>query len=378
MKKFFYAGLAGLLVFEVLRVYFIMPMPGSQRSQSLDTAYFLHQWRWEIRALFGVCCALGLAAALRPSSRKSTIALLATGAAVVWLFNGKFSADHMFLEPESVRMLPAASSKVPGERLVMGLVMGREARAYPIQYLAYHHQVRDTVAGTPVLVTYCSVCRTGRVFASLIDGEPETFRLVGMDHFNAMFEDSKTGTWWRQVNGEAVAGPLKGTFLPEIQSFQTTLSQWLKLYPNARILQADPAAEGKYSKDLKYEKGASRDELTGTDPDSWKDKSWVVGVQAGTASKAYDWNRLKKERIVNDWVGKTPVVLVLASDTASFAAFQRPDDQVIFSLSGDSLKAPGYAFDLMGRSPSGRLRALPASQEFWHSWKTFQPSTARY
>lgn len=378
MKKLFYAGLAGLLVFEVLRVYFIMPMPGSQRSQSLDLAYFLHQWRWEIRAFFGILGGLGLAAALRPSSRKSTIALLLLGAGIVWLFNGKFSADHMFLEPETVRLQAKASSNVPEDRLVIGLVMGREARAYPVQYLAYHHQVRDTVAGTPVIVTFCSVCRTGRVFASLIDGEPETFRLVGMDHFNAMFEDSKTGTWWRQVNGEAVAGPLKGTFLPEIQSFQTTLHQWLKLYPNTRILQPDPASEGKYRKDLAYEKGTLQDNLTGTDPGSWKDKSWVVGVKAGTASKAYDWNRLKKEKIINDWVGKTPVVLVLAPDTASFTAFQRPGDQVVFSLSGDSLTAPGYSFDLMGRSPSGRLRALPAYQEFWHSWKTFQPSTTRY
>jgi hypothetical protein len=39
-----------------------------------------------------------------------------------------------------------------------------------------------------------------------------------MDHFNAMFEDSQTKSWWRQVNGEAIAGPLKGKTLPEIPS----------------------------------------------------------------------------------------------------------------------------------------------------------------
>ena len=31
-----------------------------------------------------------------------------------------------------------------------------------------------------------------------------------------MFEDATTGSWWRQANGEAVAGPLEGMTLPEV------------------------------------------------------------------------------------------------------------------------------------------------------------------
>jgi hypothetical protein len=31
VKKIFYLGLAGLALFEFLKIYFIMPMPGSQR-----------------------------------------------------------------------------------------------------------------------------------------------------------------------------------------------------------------------------------------------------------------------------------------------------------------------------------------------------------
>ena len=38
MKKLFYAGLAGLVVFEILKVYFIMPLPGSQGIESLEAA----------------------------------------------------------------------------------------------------------------------------------------------------------------------------------------------------------------------------------------------------------------------------------------------------------------------------------------------------
>ncbi|MFX5562960.1 DUF3179 domain-containing (seleno)protein, partial [Acinetobacter baumannii] len=64
--------------------------------------------------------------------------------------------------------------------------------AYPIQFIGYHHQVVDTVGGEPIIATYCTVCRTGRIFSSTVDGVPEKFRLVGMDHFNAMFEDART------------------------------------------------------------------------------------------------------------------------------------------------------------------------------------------
>ena len=60
MKMFFWLGLIGLLLFEVLNVYFIMPMPGSQQMNSIDAAYFLYKWRWVFRGLFGLMIIIGL------------------------------------------------------------------------------------------------------------------------------------------------------------------------------------------------------------------------------------------------------------------------------------------------------------------------------
>ena len=62
MKKIFYAGITGLILFEILNVYLIMPMPGSQRMNSIDIAYFLYQYRWAFRGLFGVMALAGLLA----------------------------------------------------------------------------------------------------------------------------------------------------------------------------------------------------------------------------------------------------------------------------------------------------------------------------
>ena len=380
MKKLFYFGVGLFLLFEVANVYFIMPMPGSQRMASIDFAYLLYSWRWLFRAIFAAMIVAGVPYAWRVPDRErfAVPALLVVAGAVAYALNFKMSADRMFIAPKSVVMLPADRNKVEMARLVVGIDINGQARAFPVQFIGYHHQVRDTVGGQPVMVSYCTVCRTGRVFSPVIDGRTESFRLVGMDHFNAMFEDRSTGSWWRQANGEAIAGPAKGKILTEIPSRQVTLAEWLALHPKSLIMQRDSTLATEYSKGFDYETGASRKPLTGTDTVSWHDKAWVVGITVNGQSKAYDWNRLRRERVVNDTLGGKPIVLALASDTTSFFAFVRPSASTAFAVRHDSLVAGSIVYAFTGQSATGRLEALSASQEFWHSWRTFQPATLRY
>jgi hypothetical protein len=386
MRKLFYLGVVALACFEIANVYFIMPMPGSQRMRSIDVAYALHGWRWAVRLALGALIAAGAWSAWRAWSARraqgwrrwlAPASLLLAGG-VIYAANFEMSADRMFHAPASLNMQPASRSTVDTARLVVGVEIGGDARAYPVQFIGYHHQVRDTVGGRPVLVSYCTVCRSARVFDPTVDGRTETFRLVGMDHFNAMFEDRSTGSWWRQANGEAIVGPRKGAVLAEIPSRQVTLASWLALHPNSLVMQPDSALKDRYAKGFDYESGASRKPLTGTDTTSWGEKSWVVGLTVNGESKAYDWNRLRRERVVNDQLGGTPVVLVLASDDASFFAYRRPDAATRFALRGDSLVAPGRVYALNGRGARDALPPLTAYQEFWHSWRTFHPATGTY
>lgn len=376
MKKLFYLGVALAVLFEVANVYFIMPMPYSQRVRSIELAYVLYSWRWVFRAAFGVMIVAGFASARRAPGWRTWLApvSLLVVAGVAYMTNFTMSADHMFLQPASLAMRPANGNVVEQNRLVVGIAVNGDARAYPIQFIGYHHQVRDSVGGQPVLVSYCTVCRTGRAFTPVVNGKLESFRLVGMDHFNAMFEDKTTGSWWRQATGEAVVGPMKGKALAELPSQQMTLAQWLAIHPTSLIMQPDSQLRDKYSKKFDYETGTSRGALTGRDTVSWRDKAWVVGVVLNGESKAYDWNRLRRESVVNDDVGGTPIVLALASDHASFFVFERPDSITRFVLRGDSLVGSGRAYALGGDA----LKPLSASQEFWHSWRTFHPGSKTY
>lgn len=380
MKKLFYIGLAGLALFEIMNVYFIMPMPGSQQMNSIELAYFLYSWRWTFRIVFLIMVVAGSVAVFSGRRKWVPVIPLLFTAGVAYMFNFKMSADKMFLQPEHIVFKSQIENRIPGGRLLICVENNGEAKAYPIEFLTFHHQLRDSVGGKQVMVTYCSVCRTGRVFEPVINGNYEQFRLVGMDHFNAMFEDASTGSWWRQATGEAITGTLKGKVLPEMESKQMTVNKWFELYPHGKVMQADESFLMAYDSLARFEQGKSKGSLTRTDSLSWNDKSWVVGVQLKNSTKVYDWNELKEEGIINDSIEQIPLVLVISSDGKSFAAFERPSHK-IFTIYNDTLYSDGSIYDFSGQDltiPSNRLRSINAYQEFWHSWATFHPNTRKY
>ena len=263
-KVILVTGLILLFILEISGIYFIMPFPGSQKINSLPFAYWMHNNIIWIRLVLLVVVLLAFIPVMRNSRRVARIAfpvLLAVYGVLFYYANYKFQADKLFYQPKTKMFAAAAGNKVQGHKLVIGVVNNGEAKAYPIQLIGYHHQVRDTVGGMPVMITYCTVCRTGRVFSPDVDGKQETFRLVGMDHFNAMFEDATTKSWWQQATGVAVVGDLKGKALREIPSQQAKLQTWLATYPNSLVLQPDTIYNKQYKSLLNFDDGTTRDEL---------------------------------------------------------------------------------------------------------------------
>ena len=60
--------------------------------------------------------------------------------------------------------VPAAAAALPDNEPVIGLIVGGDARAYPLRILIWHEIVNDVIGGVPVAVTYCPLCNTGIVF----------------------------------------------------------------------------------------------------------------------------------------------------------------------------------------------------------------------
>lgn len=272
---------------------------------------------------------------------------------------------------------------------MIGVVINGEARAYPIQLIGYHHQVMDTVGNTPVMVTYCTVCRTGRVFSPIVNGNHETFRLVGMDHYNAVFEDAGTKSWWQQATGVAITGPLKGTVLKEFTSRQLPLQSWLREYPNSLILEPDMTFSNNYFKLEDYDKGLMYSDLVRRDAVSWREKSWIIGVKNDMFSKAYDWNELVHRKIIQDSIAKMPILLAMESDTTSFHVYDRRVNGSTLLFRGtdnDSLltdRNTNSVWNMDGLCIDGVLKGqklipVQAYNEFWHAWKAFNANAEAY
>lgn len=379
-----------LFIAEILRVYFIMPFPGSQQADTINAAYFLHKNILYIRiaALLLILFCIYQAFPKWKTWKKTTfIFFMLLYACVFYLVNFKFLADKMFYQPKNKTLVDPKTNKVRIDKLIVGIVIKDEARAYPIEIIGYHHQVQDTVGGEPVMVTYCTVCRTGRVFSPVINGKKETFRLVGMDHFNAMFEDNTTKSWWRQATGEAIAGTLKGQQLDEIPSQQMTLAAWLRLYPNSLILQPDFNFKKQYDDLAGFDKGTIAGNLEKRDSASWQFKSWVIGIYYNGIAKAYDWNETVNKKIIHDSLPGLPLVLFIEPDNTSFHVWNRQVNNMKLEFVADSsgLKDINtksvWNYDGIcteGQLKGYRLKPVQASQEFFHSWKTFHPNTVFY
>ena len=391
MKKFLlYIGFLFLIAFEILRVYLIMPMPGSQEFDSINLAYFLGSNRFYIRFILCAVIAYPFVAEFRQGKKikKSLLIFMALFYAVVfYVFTFEMEADKMFYQPGHKFFEGIATNKIASDKLIIGIESQGITKAYPIQLIGYHHQVADTIGSTPIMVTYCTVCRTGRVFHPEVNGKVEKFRLVGMDHYNAMFEDATTKSWWAQATGECIAGPLKGYRLKEFPSEQVRLDAWLGKHPNSMILQPDEKFKDQFDQMQSYDKGLSKGRLTKRDSASWKFKSWVVGVVHKNKAKTYDWNMLLSDRIITDSIDGDPLIVVLEKDSASFHVFNRKymDETLNFNLDADTMidinsaskwNMQGECFD--GKYKGAKLSKLSAYQEFLHSWEYFHPTALRY
>jgi Protein of unknown function (DUF3179) len=386
-------GILLLLATEILRVYFIMPFPGSQHSNSIDLAYLIEKYKWPLRIL-GIILVAAPLYRIFTNRGKIIVKILLSLIIILYViifffFNFRFEADKMFYQPSIKNFSAEKENKMDSDKLVIGIEINGQARAYPIQIIGYHHQVRDTVGNTPVMITYCTVCRTGRVYSPFVNGKPELFRLVGMDHFNAMFEDATTKSWWQQATGVAIAGPLKGSHLEEIPSHQSSLASWLRVHPNSTILQPDSNFKDEYNDLADFDKGTIKGHLEKRDSASWKMKSWVVGIKTNGLEKAYDWNDLLKNYFIQDTIGTSPVLLVLENDTSSFHAFNRIlHGQTLFFTPNQNTSQltdtnthsvwTQNGLCVSGSLKDAKLEQLAAYQEFWHSWKQFHPYTTQY
>ncbi len=130
------------------------------------------------------------------------------------------------------------------DNLVFGVNINGDARAYPLRILDWHEMFNDVVGGIPVSLAYCTLCGSGILFETQIDGYPHPL-IFGSSGFlyrsNKLMYDTYTHTLWNQFTGKPVVGPLvgSGTELKVRPVVITTWERWREENPTTRVISVD-------------------------------------------------------------------------------------------------------------------------------------------
>ena len=120
---------------------------------------------------------------------------------------------------------------------VISLVVGTDARAYPLRILIWHEIVNDTIGSTPVAVTYCPLCNAAIVFDRRHQGRVLDFGTTGkLRNSDLIMYDRQTESWWQQFSGEAIVGTLLGGQLKILPARLENFAAFRKRHPNGRVL----------------------------------------------------------------------------------------------------------------------------------------------
>jgi hypothetical protein len=236
------------------------------------------------------------------------------------------------------------------------------------------------------------------VWATTVQGRQLHFHLAGINNQNFIMRDKETGSWWQQVTGEAILGPLKGARLTPVLHDELTFAVWRREQTDGRVLRPDPHVAASNYAPADWEARMQRVPVATNDRDaSATQRTLVVGLTTDGAARAYPLDLLVAQNPVNDKVGDTPVLLVVNEDGRSVRAFERVLDgrAVEFFAKSESPAntarcpcrlldaATGSEWDFTGRATSGalagrQLKQLPVLYDYWFDWHSYNPHTTLY
>ena len=173
------------------------------------------------------------------------------------------------LHTESRKSRAPADKRLPEETMVLGIVHGKKAKAYPLDLLAKHGFLADELDGEPLVVLWEPATRTAAAYQP-VASQPRKFHGPRPDktgvsppdagtplpagspalpprqltlQFDAKsaatpFHDKDTASRW-DIAGRAVEGQLKGWTLRWLDSTQVKWFAWAAEYPETSIYRAE-------------------------------------------------------------------------------------------------------------------------------------------
>jgi hypothetical protein len=219
-----------------------------------------------------------------------------------------------------------------------------------------------------------------------IDGKVLTFRLSGINNQNFLMQDQETGSFWQQISGKAISGPMRGKQLELVHCDELTFDLWRRENPSGTVLR--PVAEfRKYYSPKDWDVKMKRQKtVVDTAKTGIKPRELMFGVKIGETARAYPVDRVLKEKLIQDRVGETPVILVVGPDEKSVRVFASPPANDFYrdaKIAEDTLlmdSATGSRWNFKGCAVSGPsagqcLKPVTALKDYWFDWQLYNPKT---
>ena len=220
-----------------------------------------------------------------------------------------------------------------------------------------------------------------------------TFHLAGINNQNFLMRDEETGTYWQQISGAAIAGPLTGRRLNLVFSDELTLAAWKSEEPGGTVLDDVPKYTSGYA-GRDWDVRMKRSPTVLDFPEyGLTARDLMLGIQAYGASRAFLYDRVVAEKLVKDHVGSEPVLLVVGPDEQSVRAFRNripgvPAPAEFYRIAGNPSgllldDATGSQWDFRGCATSGKskglcLEPIPMLKDYWFDWRNYNPRTTVY
>jgi len=228
-----------------------------------------------------------------------------------------------------------------------------------------------------------------------VDGRRLTFHLAGINNQNFLMRDEETGSYWQQISGLAISGPLQGRQLTLVLSDELTFTTWKAEEPQGTVLKNVAKYASEYeTKDWDVHM-AQRATVIQFPEHGMQARDLILGIQDAGASRAFLYDRVIKEKLVKEYVGPQAVLIVVGPDGQSVRAFRGRipgvdgvPDFYRMTANGGLLPgalmldaATGSQWHFRGCAVSGKakgacLERIPMLKDYWFDWRNYHPKTA--
>ena len=283
---------------------------------------------------------------------------------------------------DNPKMIDAnAAEYMKASDLVFGIEINGDARAYPLRIMGWHEMFNDTIGGVPVALAYCTLCGSGILFETHVQGRSKAL-VFGSSGFlyrsNKLMFDRETNSLWNQFTGQPVSGPLiesniKLKIRPVII---TSWEKWKASNPETKILSLKTGHDRNYNSGHVYNAYfASPDLMFPTivrDESVLKRKDYVFGIREFGKSKAWPLSVFKTKKIINDAIGDKNLVLIGDQATRSVRAYRREGQTFSPSNTSGQIVAGDQKWriseDALIAENGDKLHRVSGHIAYWFAW----------